>query len=84
MTPDDLRTMADHFYSPALDRRGVPRALREAASRIEWLEKVVEQLESIVACSKAAVDYYGFQSDYQDPMHQLAAALQGLESADGT
>lgn len=36
-------------------------------------------LLDIASWANAAVDLYGYASDYQDPLHQLAAALRDLE-----
>ena len=38
----------------------------------------IKKLEKVAGWAKVAVDHYGFESNYQDPMHQIAAALEEL------
>lgn len=51
------------------------------AADVEFIaaaRKLMPALLELAAWAEAAVEMYGFQSDYQDPMHQLAVVLRDL------
>ncbi len=62
-------------------------ASREMTLR-EWCEKLPDShranrelraLEAVAGWAAASVEMYGYVSDVQDPMHQLAVALREIE-----
>lgn len=49
---------------------------REAADHVCHLHNTFPLLREVVGWAESALELYGFNSDYQDPMHQLACAVR--------